>query len=64
MPFAEGDLAYHHRHTPAPDARELAAEIPEALAAVLAKLLAKSPADRCQSASEVAAVLQGLLAQR
>jgi serine/threonine-protein kinase len=64
LPFVEGDLAYHHRHTPAPDARELDSSVPEALAVLLAKLLAKQPAERCQSAAEVAAVLQSLLPPR
>jgi tetratricopeptide (TPR) repeat protein len=64
LPFVEGDLAYHHRHTPAPDARELDASVPEAMAALLAKLLAKQPGERCQSAAEVAAVLQSLLPPR
>jgi tetratricopeptide (TPR) repeat protein len=64
MPFTEGDLAYHHRHTPAPDARELDAGIPEAMALLLAKLLAKQPEQRCQSAAEVAAELQALLPPR
>jgi serine/threonine protein kinase len=61
MPFSEGDLAYHHRHTPPPDPRELDAGIPEALAELIVKLLAKQPADRCQSASEVATALQALI---
>jgi tetratricopeptide (TPR) repeat protein len=64
LPFVEGDLAYHHRHTPAPDAREIEASVPEALAVLLAKLLAKQPAERCQSAAEVAAALQSLLPPR
>jgi serine/threonine-protein kinase len=64
MPFSEGDLAYHHRHTPAPDPRELDASIPDAMAELLAKLLAKAPAERCQSAAEAAAVLQTLLPSR
>ncbi len=64
MPFAEGDLAYHHRHTPAPDPREIDASIPSEMAELLAKLLAKQPSDRCQSAAEVAASLQSLLPPR
>ena len=64
LPFAEGDLAYHHRHTPAPDPRGLDASIPDAMAELLSKLLAKRPADRCQSATEVAASLQTLLPPR
>jgi serine/threonine-protein kinase len=64
LPFVEGDLAYHHRHTPAPDPRELDASVPEAMAALLARLLAKRPEDRHQSAAEVAADLQALLSAR
>jgi tetratricopeptide (TPR) repeat protein len=64
LPFVEGDLAYHHRHTPAPDARELDSSIPEAMALLLAKLLAKHPDERCQSAAEVAGELQTLLPAR
>ena len=64
LPFVEGDLAYHHRHTPAPDPRELDASVPDAMAALLEKLLAKRPDDRPQSAAEVAAALQALLPPR
>jgi serine/threonine-protein kinase len=64
LPFVEGDLAYHHRHTPVPDPRELDASVPEAMAALLARLLAKRPEDRHQSAAEVAADLQALLSAR
>jgi tetratricopeptide (TPR) repeat protein len=64
LPFNEGDLAHHHRHTPAPDARGLDASIPDVLAELIARLLAKRPADRPQSAAEVGAALQGLAASR
>jgi serine/threonine-protein kinase len=64
LPFVEGDLAYQHRHTPAPDPRELDASVPDTMAALLAKLLAKRPDDRPQSAAEVAAALQALLPPR
>jgi serine/threonine protein kinase len=43
--------------------REANPEIPENLAAVVDKLLAKEPAERYQSAAEVADVLRGQLAQ-
>jgi len=46
VPFREGDLAYQHRHTPPPDPRERAPEVPEALAALILELLAKDPAGR------------------
>jgi tetratricopeptide (TPR) repeat protein len=64
LPFVEGDLIYHHRHTPAPDAREIEASIPERMAALLAKLLAKQPDQRCQSANEVASELQAMIPSR
>jgi len=54
VPFTEGDIAYHHRHTPPPDPRELIADLPAALAELILQLLAKQPADRCQTAQEVA----------
>ncbi len=54
VPFTEGDIAYHHRHTPPPDPRELIADLPAALAELVLQLLAKEPADRCQTAQEVA----------
>jgi len=58
FPFESGDVTFHHRNTPAPDVRERVPEIPEAMALLVAKLMAKSPAERCQSAAEVAHLLQ------
>jgi len=60
VPFTEGDIAYHHRHTPPPDPRELIAEIPAELAELILQLIAKDPADRCQTAQEVINRLQPL----
>jgi serine/threonine-protein kinase len=62
LPFSEGDLAYHHRHTPPPDPRELVPGLPDPLAALVLALLAKRPEDRPASAAEVGARLQALLA--
>jgi serine/threonine-protein kinase len=47
-----------HREAAVPDVSRLAGGAPQALNAVLAKLLAKEPADRYQSMAEVAAGLQ------
>jgi tetratricopeptide (TPR) repeat protein len=58
VPFTEGDIAYHHRHTPPPSPRELIPDIPEELAELILQLLAKDPDDRCQTASEVSERLQ------
>jgi hypothetical protein len=60
FPFREGDLAYHHRHTAAPDPRESAADLPAALAELVLALLAKDPAARPRDAAEVGARLQAI----
>jgi tetratricopeptide (TPR) repeat protein len=53
VPFSEGDVAYHHRHTPPPDPRSFIENLPAAFAELILHLLAKAPDDRCESASEV-----------
>jgi len=58
VPFAEGDVAYHHRHTPPPDPRERCDDLPDPLAELILHMLAKSPDDRCGSAARVAERLQ------
>jgi serine/threonine-protein kinase len=58
VPFSEGDLTWHHRHTPAPDARERVPGLPDAFAELVLALMAKAPADRPANAAEVGAVLQ------
>ena len=58
VPFTEGDIAFHHRHTPAPDPREREPSVPEAMALLILSLMAKDPDDRIQTASEVTSRLQ------
>jgi serine/threonine-protein kinase len=53
VPFKDGDVAFHHRHTPAPHVRDIAPGTPETLAELIAGLLAKRPSDRIKSAGEV-----------
>jgi tRNA A-37 threonylcarbamoyl transferase component Bud32 len=60
VPFTEGDVAYHHRHTPPPDPRELIDDIPAELSELILQLIAKDPDDRCQTAQEVVDRLQPL----
>jgi tRNA A-37 threonylcarbamoyl transferase component Bud32 len=61
LPFTEGDVSYHHRHTPPPDPREFNAELPPALAELILHLIQKRPDDRVQKAADVVRVLQSLV---
>ena len=63
LPFRDGDITHHHRHTPAPDPRSFEPELPEPLGALIMKLMEKSPDDRPATAGEVARALEQLLAQ-
>ena len=53
VPFKDGDVAFHHRHTPPPHVRDLAPGTPEPLAALVEQLLAKRPGQRVRSAGDV-----------
>jgi eukaryotic-like serine/threonine-protein kinase len=53
VPFKDGDVAFHHRHTPPPHVRDVAPNTPEALAALVEQLLAKRPGQRVRSAGDV-----------
>ncbi|MFP6640742.1 MAG: serine/threonine-protein kinase, partial [Myxococcota bacterium] len=50
VPFTEGDIAYHHRHTPVPDPRSLMPDLPEGLSQLLLDLLEKDVDERCPTA--------------
>lgn len=58
LPFTEGDVAYHHCHTPPPNPRELVPEIPEGFAQLVLDMMAKDPEERIGTAAEVAAQLK------
>jgi serine/threonine protein kinase len=60
LPFREGNLPYHHVHTPPPDPREFQPDLPERLCAIIARCLEKDPANRFQSAREILAELRGV----
>ena len=61
LPFREGNLPYHHVHTPAPDPRELNPELPEPLARIITRCLQKAPSDRYQSTREILGELKDWL---
>jgi serine/threonine-protein kinase len=65
-PFSEAPvlqkLLQHQTEAP-PDVRELRPEVPEALAAVLGRMLAKRPEDRFANPTELAAALVGCIDQ-
>ncbi|HTO53032.1 MAG TPA: protein kinase [Myxococcota bacterium] len=54
VPFREGDVTYHHRHTPPPDPRTRVEGVPEGFAQLILDMMAKDPARRVQSAAAVA----------
>ena len=64
LPFKEGNVPYHHVHTPAPDPRSVAPKLPALLARIIARCLQKDPAQRFQSAGEIAALVRQALATR
>jgi len=53
LPFMEGNLPYHHVHTPAPDPLELTPELPSLLREIILRCLEKDPADRFASTREI-----------
>ena len=55
LPFTEGNIPYHHVHTPPPDARELKPDVPLMLAEIIARCLRKDPEQRYQSVREILA---------
>jgi tRNA A-37 threonylcarbamoyl transferase component Bud32 len=61
LPFTEGDVAHHHRHTPPPDPREFNSALPAPLAELILKLIEKRPEDRIQRAADVVRALQAFI---
>lgn len=55
LPFTEGNIPYHHVHTLPPSIESLRADVPEAVAHLVARCLEKDAAKRFQSAREVLA---------
>ena len=53
VPFKDGDVAYHHRHTVPPDPRSLVENIPDDFATLILQCMEKLPDDRPADALEV-----------
>ena len=54
LPFLEGNVPYHHVHTPPPDPRDLNPDVPAVIAEVINSCLQKDPAARPQGARDIA----------
>jgi tetratricopeptide (TPR) repeat protein len=63
LPFREGNVPYHHVHTPAPDPRETNPELPEPIAAIILRCLQKEPAERFESTREIIVKLREVAAR-
>jgi tetratricopeptide (TPR) repeat protein len=63
LPFRKGNVPYHHVHTAPPDPREIRADLPPALAALILKCLEKDPDARYQSAQELVEQIDRLSGQ-
>ena len=63
VPFKEGNIPYHHVHTPPPDVRDLRPELPAGLAAVVNRCMQKDPAARYQSARDILTEVRATLGQ-
>lgn len=53
LPFQEGNVPYHHVHTPPPDPREVNPKLPALLAEVITTCMKKAPDERFQGADEI-----------
>jgi tetratricopeptide (TPR) repeat protein len=63
VPFREGNIPYHHVHTPPPDPREVNPEVPGLIAQVVAKCMAKDPDQRFQTCGELSQRVREALAR-
>jgi len=61
VPFRDGNIPYHHVHTPPPDVRELREDISPALVRIIQRCLLKDPAERYQSVREILSELRAAL---
>ncbi len=53
VPFSDGDVSYHHQHTPVTDPRERADDISDDIAELILSMMEKDPDRRCPNATVV-----------
>ncbi len=63
VPFDDGDVAYHHRHTAPPDPRQIAPDLSDAMAELILHMLEKNPQRRCASAAIVERKLREIVGE-
>ena len=61
LPFREGNLPYHHVHTPPPDPREFNAELSPLIVHIIERCLEKDPANRYQSTLDIVKEIKAAL---
>jgi tetratricopeptide (TPR) repeat protein len=64
VPFREGNVPYHHVHTPPPDPCEVNPKLPPLLGRIISRCLKKDPAERYQTAGEILAEVKAALTRR
>jgi len=64
VPFREGNVPYHHVHTPPPDPCEVNPKLPPAIGKVISRCLKKDPAERYQTAGEILVEVRAALTRR
>ncbi len=60
LPFREGDVGYHHVHSPAPSPRSINPQMPEELERIIIRCLEKKPEGRYQNAEEIFTALKNI----
>jgi eukaryotic-like serine/threonine-protein kinase len=58
VPFAKGDLSYHHLHTPPPYAKDLNKQLSDKMNHLIARCVQKRPEERFQRCEDILDVLK------
>jgi serine/threonine-protein kinase len=64
VPFREGNVPYHHVHTPPPDPCQVNPKLPQALGKLISRCLKKDPGERYQTAGEILVEVRAALTRR